>query len=199
MPGAPFAFAEKAERTSRHRITRVSKRTTTRNGTARPIRLLGDPVLRTECDPVRTFDTALEKLVDDMFVTMYEQDGAGVAANQVGSGLRLFVYDCEDDRGRRHVGHAVNPVLVAADGELLVESEGCLSLPGMRFETPRHAHAVVEGVDAKNRPVRVEGTGYFARCLQHECGHLDGKVYIDVLSGEVRREAMRAIRDLQRP
>ncbi|KAB2386231.1 peptide deformylase [Actinomadura montaniterrae] len=177
----------------------MSKRTTTRHGTARPIRLLGDPVLRTECDPVRTFDTALEKLVDDMFVTMYEADGAGVAANQVGSGLRLFVYDCEDDRGRRHVGHVVNPVLVAADGELLVESEGCLSLPGMRFETPRHAHAVVEGVDAKGRPVRVEGTGYFARCLQHECGHLDGEVYIDVLSGDVRREAMRAIRDLQRP
>jgi peptide deformylase len=88
---------------------------------------------------------------------------------------------------------------VAADGELLVESEGCLSLPGMRFDTPRHAHAVVEGVDAKGRPVRVEGTGYFARCLQHECGHLDGKVYIDVLSGDERREAMRAIRDLQRP
>ncbi|GAA2128304.1 peptide deformylase [Actinomadura napierensis] len=177
----------------------MSKRTTTRNGTARPIRLLGDPVLRTECDPVRTFDTALERLVDDMFVTMYEQDGAGVAANQVGSGLRVFVYDCEDDRGRRHVGHVVNPVLVAADGELLVESEGCLSLPGMRFETARHAHAVVEGVDVRNRPVRVEGTGYFARCLQHECGHLDGEVYIDVLSGDERREAMRAIRALQRP
>ncbi|WP_329519256.1 peptide deformylase [Spirillospora sp. NBC_01491] len=179
----------------------MSKRTGTpdgrrgnRTGTARPIRVLGDPVLRTGCDPVRTFDAALERLVDDMFITMYEEDGAGVAANQVGVSLRAFVYDCRDDHDRRHVGHVVNPVLVAADGGTLVEREGCLSVPGLGFATPRHAHAVVEGVDVKGRPVRVEGTGYFARCLQHECGHLDGGVYIDVLSGEVRREAMRAIR-----
>ncbi|MGP4027525.1 peptide deformylase [Actinomadura sp. 3N407] len=176
----------------------MSKRTHTRRGTARPIRLLGDPVLRTGCDPVRTFDASLERLVDDMFVTMYEEDGAGVAANQVGVGLRVFVYDVNDDRGRRHIGHVVNPRLVAADGEMLVEPEGCLSVPRMRFETPRHARAVVEGVDVKGEPVRVEGTGYFARCLQHECGHLDGGVYIDVLSGDARREAMRAIRDLDR-
>ncbi|MFD0691604.1 peptide deformylase [Actinomadura fibrosa] len=169
-----------------------------RRGTARPIRLLGDPVLRTGCDPVRTFDAALERLIDDMFITMYEEDGAGVAANQVGVGLRAFVYDCKDDRGRRNVGHVVNPVLVAADGELLVEPEGCLSVPGMNFPTPRYAHAVVEGVDVKGKPVRVEGTGYFARCLQHECGHLNGDVYIDVLSGDARREAMRAIRALNR-
>ncbi|TMQ92140.1 peptide deformylase [Actinomadura soli] len=176
----------------------MSKRTHTRGGTARPIRLLGDPVLRTECDPVRTFDASLQRLVDDMFVTMYEEDGAGVAANQVGVGLRVFVYDCKDDDGRRHVGHVVNPRLVAADGELLVEPEGCLSVPGMHFETARHAHAVVEGVDVKGKPVRVEGTGYFARCLQHECGHLEGNVYIDVLSGDARRQAMRAIRSLSR-
>nr|WP_179832255.1 peptide deformylase [Actinomadura citrea] len=174
----------------------VSNRTHPR-GTARPVRLLGDPVLRTECDPVRTFDASLERLVDDMFVTMYEEDGAGLAGNQIGVGLRLFVYDCEDDRGRRHIGHVVNPTLVAADGEQVVESEGCLSVPGLRFDTPRYQHAVVEGVDVKGRPVRVEGTGYFARCLQHECGHLAGEVYIDVLSGDARREAMRAIRALR--
>jgi peptide deformylase len=176
----------------------VSKRTHTRNGTARPIRLLGDPVLRTECDPVRTFDASLERLVDDMFVTMYEEDGAGVAANQVGVGLRVFVYDCKDDKGRRHIGHVVNPKLVVADGEMLVEPEGCLSIPGLHFDTPRYAHAVVEGVDMNGKPLRVEGTGYFARCLQHECGHLAGGVYIDVLSGDARREAMRAIRALDR-
>ena len=175
----------------------MSKRTHARRGTARPVRLLGDPVLRTECDPVRTFDTALERLVDDMFVTMYEENGAGLAANQIGVGLRVFVYDCEDDKGRRHVGHVVNPRLVSTGGESLVAPEGCLSVPGLRFDTPRAAHAVAEGVDVKGRPVRVEGTGYFARCLQHECGHLDGRVYIDVLSGDVRREAMRAIRDLR--
>ncbi|MFA1550799.1 peptide deformylase [Actinomadura chokoriensis] len=175
----------------------MKKRRHSRGGNVRPVRFLGDPVLRTECDPVRTFDASLERLVDDMFVTMYEEDGAGLAANQIGVGLRLFVYDCEDDRGRRHIGHVANPTLVAADGEQLVESEGCLSVPGLRFETPRHAHAVVEGVDLKGKPVRVEGTGYFARCLQHECGHLDGRVYIDVLSGDARRAAMRAIRALQ--
>lgn len=175
----------------------MSKRTTTRKGTPRPIRLLGDPVLRTECDPVRTFDASLERLVDDMFATMYAENGAGVAANQVGVGLRVFVYDCDDDRGRRHVGHVVNPVLTVADGDTLVESEGCLSVPDLRFDTPRFAHAVVEGVDVKGSPVRVEGTGYFARCLQHECGHLNGGVYIDVLSGDARREAMRAIRALR--
>ncbi|MBT2208136.1 peptide deformylase [Actinomadura sp. NEAU-AAG7] len=169
-----------------------------RRGTPRPIRLLGDPVLRTACDPVTRFDESLERLVDDMFITMYDEDGAGVAANQVGVPLRAFVYDCKDDRDRRHVGHVVNPVLVAADGEPLVEREGCLSLPGMNFPTPRFPHAVVEGVDVKGRPVRVEGTGYFARCLQHECGHLDGEVYVDVLSGDTRREAMRAIRALNR-
>jgi peptide deformylase len=165
-----------------------------RRGTVRPIRRLGDPVLRTECDPVRSFDAALERLVDDMFVTMYEADGAGLAANQIGVSQQIFVYDCNDDEGRRHVGHVINPVLVAADGDTLVEAEGCLSLPGLRYDTPRSAHAVVEGVDLKGKPIRVEGTGYFARCLQHECGHLAGKVYIDVLSGEQRREAMRAIR-----
>lgn len=163
-------------------------------GTVRPIRRLGDPVLRTECDPVRTFDTALRRLVDDMFATMYQADGAGLAANQIGVAQQIFVYDCLDDRDRRHVGHVINPVLVVADGETLVESEGCLSLPGLRFDTPRFSHAVVEGVDVKGRPVRVEGTGYFARCLQHECGHLRGEVYIDTLSGEARREALRAIR-----
>ena len=175
----------------------MSKRTTTRQGNPRPIRLLGDPVLRTECDPVRTFDASLARLVDDMFATMYAENGAGLAANQVGVGLRVFVYDCDDDRGRRHVGHVVNPVLTAADGDTLVESEGCLSVPDMRFDTPRFAHAAVEGVDVRGKPIRVEGTGYFARCLQHECGHLDGGVYIDVLSGDARRAAMRAIRALR--
>ncbi|XVQ11629.1 peptide deformylase [Spirillospora sp. CA-255316] len=166
-------------------------------GTVRPIRRLGDPVLRTECDPVRAFDTSLERLVDDMFVSMYEAQGAGLAANQIGVSLQVFVYDCKDDKGRRHVGHVVNPTLVEADGDLVSEPEGCLSLPGLHFTTARHARAVVEGVDIKGKPVHVEGTGYFARCLQHECGHLRGEVYIDVLSGEARREAMRAIRAAQ--
>ncbi|WP_433332622.1 peptide deformylase [Spirillospora sp. CA-294931] len=163
-------------------------------GSLRPIRRLGDPGLRTECDPVRVFDAALERLIDDMFATQYDADGAGLAANQIGLSLRLFVYDCQDDEGRRHVGHVVNPVLVAADGDIRTEQEGCLSLPGMRFPTPRYDHAIVEGLDAKGEPVRIEGTGYFARCLQHECDHLRGTVYTDTLEGETRRAALRAIR-----
>ncbi|RFU41914.1 peptide deformylase [Actinomadura logoneensis] len=163
----------------------------------RPVRLLGDPVLRTACDPVRTFDDSLRRLIDDMFATLDAQNGAGLAANQIGVPLRLFVYDCADDRGRRHTGHVVNPRLVEADGEPLTEDEGCLSFPGHRFATPRHARAVVEGLDKDGRPVRVEGTGYFARCLQHETDHLDGKVYIDTLEGAVRKAALRAVRELR--
>lgn len=159
----------------------------------RPIRYLGDPVLRTECDPVRTFDDGLRRLVDDMFASMYAADGAGLAANQIGVSLQIFVYDCRDDEGRRHVGHVINPVLVAEDGDIVTEAEGCLSVPGLNFPTPRYSHAVVEGVDLDNRPLRIEGTGYFARCLQHETSHLRGGVYIDVLKGETRRAAMRAI------
>ncbi|TNY36632.1 peptide deformylase [Thermomonospora catenispora] len=166
-------------------------------GAVRPIRTLGDPVLRTSCDPVREFDAALKRLIDDMFASMYAAEGVGLAANQIGVSRQVFVYDCEDDDGRRHVGHVVNPVLVVEDGEIITDNEGCLSVPGLHFPTPRYAHAVVEGVDYKGSPVRVEGTGYFARCLQHESYHLRGGLYIDVLKGETRREAMRAIRSLQ--
>ncbi|HEU5156864.1 MAG TPA: peptide deformylase [Streptosporangiaceae bacterium] len=165
-------------------------------GTSRPIRYLGDPVLRTVCDPVTTFDADLQRLVADMFASMYDARGVGLAANQIGVSRRVFVYDCPDDEGHRHIGHVINPVLVA-DGDLVVGDEGCLSVPGLHYPTPRHAHATVEGVDMSGSPVRVSGTGELARCLQHETGHLDGKVYIDMLSGETRRAALRAIRAAQ--
>jgi peptide deformylase len=155
---------------------------------------MGDPVLRTKGDPVTAFDSDLKRLIDDMFASMYAADGAGLAANQIGVSLQAFVYDCADDAGRRHLGHVLNPVLVVADGELVDEVEGCLSLPGLRFATPRPAHAVVEGADMTGKPIRVEGTGYFARCLQHECGHLKGQLYVDTLKGPARKEAMRAVR-----
>ncbi|MEV5704581.1 peptide deformylase [Actinoallomurus sp. NPDC052274] len=163
-------------------------------GTVRPIRYMGDPVLRTECDPVRSFDADLRRLIDDMFASMYANDGAGLAANQIGVSLQVFVYDCDDDAGRNHVGHVVNPVLVSADGETVTDDEGCLSLPGLRFPTPRYGHAVVEGVDMTGAPLQVEGTGYFARCLQHETGHLGGRLYVDTLQGDTRKAALRAVR-----
>jgi len=163
-------------------------------GTARAVRVLGHPVLRTPTDPVSRFDADLRRLVDDLYASMYTARGVGLAANQVGVGLSVVVYDCPDDEGRRHVGHLVNPVLVAADGVAVTGLEGCLSLPGLDFPTPRAARAVVEAVDETGSARTVEGHGWFARCLQHEVDHLLGHVYVDRLTGEDRREALRAVR-----
>ncbi|HSV66251.1 MAG TPA: peptide deformylase [Mycobacteriales bacterium] len=160
-----------------------------------PIVTLGNPVLRSPCDPVTDFGPALSGLVDDLFAAMYRANGVGLAANQVGVGLRVFVYDCPDDDGVRHVGHVVNPGPVETGGELIEADEGCLSLPDLAFSTPRWSLAVVDGVDRDGRRVRVEGTGYFARCLQHETDHLNGRVYVDLLAGRLRREALRAVRE----
>ena len=161
---------------------------------ARPIRTLGDPVLRTPCDQVMSYDDNLRRLVDDMVVSMHAAEGVGLAANQIGVGLRVFVYDCPDDEGVRHAGTIVNPRLVVTDGDDRVGSEGCLSVPGLAFDTPRKAHAVVEGYDVTGAPVTVEAFGYLARCMQHECDHLDGRVYIDCLVGDERKAALRAVR-----
>ncbi|GHA29090.1 peptide deformylase 2 [Streptomyces spiroverticillatus] len=166
------------------------------SGTVRPMTLHGDPVLHAPCEPVTDFDASLAGLVEDMFATMYAAEGVGLAANQVGQSLRVFVYDCPDDEEVRHLGHVVNPRLVEADGPVVRGSEGCLSLPGLEAGTPRYDHAVVEGFTLDGEPVTVTGTGFFARCLQHECDHLDGKVYPDRLTGwrraKVLREARRA-------
>ena len=163
--------------------------------TAYRIVYLGDPVLRTSGDPVTGFDAALARLIADMFETMYAAQGVGLAANQVGVGLRVFVFDCDEDGGYGQVGHVVNPRLVETRGQTAEDPEGCLSLPGLQFPTPRAEWAAVEGFDQAGQPVRIEGKGYLARCLQHETDHLDGKVYTDRLTGEARRTALRAIRE----
>jgi peptide deformylase len=157
----------------------------------REIRQWGDPVLRTACDPVTTFDDSLAQLCDDLLDTVTAREGrAGLAANQIGVGLRAFSWFVE---GRS--GVVVNPIIVALDGQQ-DDAEGCLSLPGLWFPLRRSAFAAVEGVDATGSPIRVEGTGLLARCLQHECGHLDGQLYIDLLEGDVKRAAQRAARAL---
>jgi peptide deformylase len=157
----------------------------------REIRRWGDPILRTPCDPVSSFDDALAALCTDLLDTVTARDGrAGLAANQIGVGLRAFSWYVD---GRS--GVVVNPKLVELDGEQTGD-EGCLSLPGLWFPLRRAEFAAVEGVDATGEPVRVEGTGLLARCLQHEYGHLDGQLYIDLLEGDVRRDAMRAARSL---
>ncbi|MEU8977020.1 peptide deformylase [Streptomyces sp. NPDC058251] len=161
------------------------------HGRVRPLTLLGDPVLHTPCEEVMDFGPQLARLVEDMFATMYAAEGVGLAANQVGESLRVFVYDCPDDEDVRHLGHVVNPRLVQADGVVLRGPEGCLSLPGLEAGTERYDHAVVEGFTVTGSPVTVRGTGWFARCLQHECDHLDGGVYVDRLTGRRRRRVMR--------
>ncbi|MEU2054491.1 peptide deformylase [Streptomyces bungoensis] len=162
-------------------------------GRVRPLILLGDPVLREPCRDVTGFGPELEDLVQDLFATMYAAQGVGLAANQIGSALRVFVYDCPDDEDVRHLGHLLNPRLVETDGVVVRGPEGCLSLPGLEAGTERYDHAVVEGFTVTGEPVTVHGTGFFARCLQHECDHLEGRVYADHLTGWRRRRLARQI------
>ncbi|EFL34136.1 polypeptide deformylase [Streptomyces viridochromogenes DSM 40736] len=169
-----------------------------RHGKVRRITEAGEEVLHKPCRDVTEFGPDLAALIDDMFLTMYIADGAGLAANQVGVDLRLFVYDCPDDDGVRHVGHVVNPVLEPLDAShrrLLDDSEGCLSVPGAVMNVPRPDRAVVRGYDRDGEPLVIEGTGYFARCLAHETDHVNGQVYLDRLSGRDRKEALRQMAD----
>ena len=163
-------------------------------GTVHPVTAWAEPVLRTACATVTAFDDQLERLVEDLYATMYAEDGVGLAANQIGVGLRVFVYDCPDDEDVRHLGHLVNPLLVEADGVRVRGEEGCLSLPGLRAQTARWDRALVRGQDLTGAAVEVEGTGFFARCLQHETDHLDGGVFVERLSGLRRLSADRAVR-----
>jgi peptide deformylase len=167
----------------------------------RPIRIVGDPVLHTPTRPVDELDDELCALVVDMFDTMDAANGVGLAANQIGVPLRLFVYDCPDDElRRRRRGVVVNPVLETSERPQGMpdpdeDDEGCLSVPYEQFPTSRAEWARVTGVDADGTPVTVEGRGYFARCLQHETDHLDGVLYLDRLVGRYRRAGRRAVRD----
>ena len=155
-----------------------------------PIRVLGDPVLREITATVTEFDAGLRRLVDRMFEAMYAADGAGLAANQIGVSRRVFVMDCE---GVRAV--LVNPELTDLSEEVVAdELEGCLSVPGRHYPTTRSVRATVRGLDEHGEPVELTGEGYVARCLQHELDHLHGTLYLDKLTGKVRREAMRDLR-----
>ncbi|GAA3180906.1 peptide deformylase [Streptomyces ramulosus] len=163
-------------------------------GTSRPITVVGNPVLHKECQDVTEFGDELAQLIDDMFASQRTAEGVGLAANQIGVDLKVFVYDCPDDNGVRHVGAVCNPVLdelPAARRVLDDSNEGCLSVPGAYAELARPDYAVVRGQDAKGNPISVEGTGYFARCLQHETDHLYGYLYIDRLSKRERKGALK--------
>ncbi|HSK27624.1 MAG TPA: peptide deformylase [Jiangellales bacterium] len=166
------------------------------DGTVRSVARYGDPVLHSACRPVEPDDPSLPALVADMFATMAAADGVGLAANQIGVPLRVFVVDCPDADGRRVVAHVVNPVLDVPEGEdrvLDVSDEGCLSLPGPYAELARPDRATVTGGDVTGAPVRIEGTGLLARCLQHECDHLDGLVFVDRLPRRARKRVVAAV------
>ncbi|MFH8613901.1 peptide deformylase [Streptomyces sp. NPDC017979] len=163
-------------------------------GTSRPITVVGNPVLHRECRDVTEFGDELAALVDDMFASQRTAEGVGLAANQIGVDLKVFVYDCPDDEGVRHVGAVCNPVVeeLPAERRVLDESnEGCLSVPTAYAALARPDYAVVRGQDLDGNPIRVEGTGYFARCLQHETDHLYGRLYIDRLSKRDRKDALK--------
>ncbi|MFI0237389.1 peptide deformylase [Streptomyces sp. NPDC016845] len=167
-------------------------------GTSRPITVVGNPVLHKECKDVTEFDAELAALVDDMFASQRTAEGVGLAANQIGVDRKVFVYDCPDDEGVRHTGVVCNPVLreLPADQRRLDDSnEGCLSVPTAYAELARPDYAVVTGQDEKGNPITVRGTGYFARCLQHETDHLYGYLYIDRLSKRERKNALKQMEE----
>ena len=157
--------------------------------TIRPIREIGDPVLRTPADPVRSFDKDLAALVRDLEETVDNPGRAGVAGPQIGVGLRIFSYNVDGV-----IGHLVNPVITELSEELQDDDEGCLSIPGLYAPTVRAMHCVAEGFDVHGEPLRLEGSGLMARCLQHEVDHLDGKLFVDRLTGEARKRVLRALR-----
>lgn len=168
-------------------------------GQVRPVRVVGDPVLHRRCEPVERFDDELARLVEDMFASMYAYDGVGLAANQIGVGLRVFVYDCPDETEENRKGVVVNPTLevpTGRDRSLDDSDEGCLSVPGPHAALARPDHAIVRGFDVTGAPVTVESGGVLARCLQHETDHLDGRLYIDRLSGRSRRAVLREYEEL---
>jgi len=154
----------------------------------RPIRIFGDPVLRTEADPVTSFDAGLRALIDDLEDTVREPGRAGVAAPQIGVSLRAFSYNVDGV-----IGHLINPALTDFEGEQ-DDDEGCLSIPGLYFPTRRALSVTATGFDRNGEPLTIRGSGFLARALQHETDHLNGTLYIDTLTGDVRRQALRELR-----
>ena len=165
----------------------------------RPIVIHGNPVLHRPAAPVTEFNDELKELVADMYETMDASNGVGLAAPQIGVGLRIFTYKMENEDGVPPRGCIINPVLTlgkisTADPDPYEEEEGCLSFPGYGFPLKRAEWVTVNGLDEHGNPVHFEATGWFARCMQHETDHLDGILYVDRLDGEERREASRRMR-----
>lgn len=158
--------------------------------TERPIRIFGDPVLKTRTEEIVVIDDKIRSLVEDLVDTVKIPGRAGVAATQIGVGLRAFSYNVHGE-----IGYILNPHNVETRGDVELVEEGCLSVPQLWFKTPRYPFARVEGIDLDGKPVVLEGEGLMAQALQHECDHLDGLVYLDRLDQLTRKEAMRQVRE----
>jgi peptide deformylase len=156
----------------------------------RELRYFGDPVLKTVCDPVTRFDKSIESLVKDLLDSVRLPGRAGLAAPQIGVSLRVFSYDVEG-----LTGYVINPEVVELSEETHEIAEGCLSVPELRFPVVRAKRAIVRGVDVHNEPIKVEGIDVLAQALQHETDHLDGKLYLDRLGSDLKKEALREARN----
>jgi len=154
-----------------------------------PVRLFGDPVLTVAAQEVTTFDAELRRLVRDLDDTLTDERGAGLAAPQLGISLRVFAFHVEELHG-----HLINPVLSFPDEQEQDGPEGCLSIPGLYFDTKRRQNVVAKGFNQHGDPMQIVGSGYLARCLQHETDHLDGVLFIDRMDSERRKAAMKEIR-----
>ncbi len=157
---------------------------------ARPIRLFGDPVLKTVSDPIGAIDDRVRGLVDDLLDSVRLPGRAGVAAAQIGVNLRAFSYNVDGE-----VGYILNPTIIELSGEPELVDEGCLSVPGLWYPTKRYPFARATGTDLDGNPIELSGSGLMAQALQHETDHLDGVLYLDRLDKESRRSAMKEVRE----
>jgi peptide deformylase len=157
-----------------------------------PIRLYGDPVLTTPAAPVVDFDAELRTLVADLTETMHAAGGAGLAAPQIGVGLRVFTWYVDGE-----VGHLVNPDVTPVGDEEQEGPEGCLSLPGYAYDCRRHLHVAATGWNMHGEPVRIEGSHLLARAVQHEVDHLDGVLFVDRLDPAAREAALAALAEAE--
>lgn len=158
--------------------------------TERQIRIFGDPVLKTPSAPIETVDEGVRGLVEDLVDSVRPPGRAGVAAPQIGVNLRAFSYNVDGI-----VGYILNPEIIELSGEPQPVDEGCLSVPNLWYPAIRYPHAKARGIDLDGNEIVLEGDGLMAQALQHECDHLDGRLYLDRLSKDDRRAAMKAVRE----
>lgn len=158
--------------------------------THRDIRVVGDPVLRTECDPIRDITSGVRTLIEDLLENVNEDGRAGLAANQIGVAQRAFSWNIDGQ-----LGYIINPVITYLSEDTQDGDEGCLSVPKLWFPRERAAVAACEGIDLDGKKVVLEGDGIIARLIQHEVAHLNGELYIDGLERSIKKKALRAIRE----